>query len=185
MPAPHGSASAPLPWLPEDLMLPEPDLERATRFTVAEAFRSDGPTSSPSISRTVRLPPSLLSILRLQVLPGGPGGAGHLRQAVQAGQACARGRVVLGLSVRRFPTQLTATAPGTASDHRDETPAGAAAGRAVWLAMADRPARRVATARSRVNAPQRPQFGEGRLRPPSSKITDELQNYLDSAARPG
>jgi hypothetical protein len=98
--APHGSASAPLPWLPEDLALPESDLERATRFTFAEAFRSDGPTSSPSISRTVRLPPSLLSILHLQGLPGGPGGAGHLWQAVQAGQACTRGRVVLGPSVR-------------------------------------------------------------------------------------
>ena len=61
----------PPPWPPEGRPLPWPPPEpfREARLTLAEAFRSEGPTSSTSTSYTVRFSPSLVSYDRCRSRP--------------------------------------------------------------------------------------------------------------------
>src|SRR5437588_6318929 len=62
---PHGSSAGAPPRLPPPPPPPNPPppspLERAALFTLAVAYRSEGPTSSTSSSTTVRFSPSLVS----------------------------------------------------------------------------------------------------------------------------
>src|SRR5215472_6618099 len=72
----HGSVSPPwlpwlpwLPWPPWGRPWPPPAPFRLARLTLAEAFRSEGPTSSTSTSYTVRFSPSLVSYDRCRSRP--------------------------------------------------------------------------------------------------------------------